>query len=71
MTDGKTHAQTVRSALHAVLDNENRWLEMSPDASDDYEKAELWASTARLRRSKVERLEKQLAESVLDPETQQ
>jgi hypothetical protein len=67
MPSRKTSDEVLQSALGAARDNESRWMEMSPGALDDYEKAELWASTARLRRSEVERLEKLLAESVLEP----
>jgi hypothetical protein len=54
----------LQSALRAVRENENRWLEMSPDFSTDGDRMEQWASTAKLRRLEVERIEAQLAEMV-------
>jgi hypothetical protein len=55
-------ADELQSALLAARENEDRWLEMSPDFSTDGQSVEQWASTAKLRRREVERLEAILAE---------
>jgi hypothetical protein len=55
-------ADELLAALSAARENENRWLEMSPEFSADSQGVEQWASTAKLRRLEVERLEALLAE---------
>ena|ERR1035438_5441517 len=52
----------LQIALRAARENETRWMEMSPEFSDDGERMEQWASTAKLRRLEVERIETLLAE---------
>jgi hypothetical protein len=54
-------AEALQSALRAARDNENRWVEMSPEFSSDSERMEQWTSTAKLRRHEVERIEALLA----------
>lgn len=58
----ETSADALQIALRAARENEARWMEMSPELSDDGERMEQWASTAKLRRLEVERLETLLAE---------
>jgi len=55
-------ADALQIALRAARENETRWLEMSPEISADSERMEQWASTAKLRRLEVERIETLLAE---------
>jgi hypothetical protein len=55
-------ADALQIALRAARENETRWMEMSPEFSGDSERMEQWASTAKLRRLEVERLETLLAE---------
>ena len=55
-------AEALQSALRAARENEARWLEMSPEFSADGERMAQWASTAKLRRFEVERIEALLAE---------
>jgi hypothetical protein len=55
-------AGALHIALRAARENETRWMEMSPEFSDGGERMEQWASTAKLRRLEVERLETLLAE---------
>ena len=54
-------AEALQSALRAARENENRWVGMSPEFSSDGERMEQWASTAKLRRLEVERIEALLA----------
>jgi hypothetical protein len=54
-------ADELQSALSAARENENRWLEISPEVAADSQGMEQWASTAKLRRLEVERLEALLA----------
>jgi hypothetical protein len=54
-------ADELLTALSAARENENRWLEMSPEFAADSQGMEQWASTAKLRRLEVERLEALLA----------
>ena len=55
-------ADALQIALRAARENETRWMEMSPEFSDDGERMEQWASTAKLRRLEIERIETLLAE---------
>ena len=55
-------ADALQIALRAARENETRWMEISPEFSDDGERMEQWASTAKLRRLEVERIETLLAE---------
>ena len=55
-------ADALQIALRAARENEARWMEMSPEISADSDRMEQWASTAKLRRSEVERIETLLAE---------
>jgi len=50
-------ADALQSALRAARENENRWVGMSPEFTSDSERMEQWASTAKLRRLEVERIE--------------
>ena len=59
-------ADALQSALRAARENENRWVEMSPEFSSDSERMEQWTSTAKLRRHEVERIEALLA-NVTEP----
>jgi hypothetical protein len=59
----KQHDSTLQSALQAARENENRWLEMQAEFYTDSETMAQWASTAKLRRLEVERLEAALAEA--------
>ena len=52
---------TLQAALKTVLENENRWMEISADFSTDADRMEQWSSTAKLRRLEVERIEALLA----------
>jgi hypothetical protein len=61
----------LQAALRAARDNEARWMEMSPSASDDFERADFWASTAKLRRKEVERLERLIVEVLPESESLQ
>jgi hypothetical protein len=54
----------LQATLRVARENENRWMEISPDFSADAERMEQWSSTARLRRFEVERLEALLASAV-------
>jgi len=54
-------ADALQSALRAARENENRWVEMSPEFSSDSERMEQWTNTAKLRRLEVERIEALLA----------
>ena len=56
-------ADALQSALRAARENENRWVGMSPEFTSDNERMEQWASTARLRRLEVERIEALLAKT--------
>ena len=56
--------EALQAALRAARENENRWMEISPDFSADAERMEQWSSTAKLRRFEVERLEALLASAV-------
>ena len=56
------HESELHSALRAARENENRWLEMNAEYATDSEAMEQWASTAKLRRLEVERIEALLAE---------
>jgi hypothetical protein len=55
-------ADALQIALRAARENESRWMEMSPEFSGDGDRMEQWASTAKLRRIEVERIETLLAE---------
>jgi hypothetical protein len=55
-------ADALQIALRAARENEARWMEMSPEFSSDGDRIEQWASTAKLRRIEVERIEILLAE---------
>jgi len=55
-------ADALQIALRAARENEARWMEMSPEISADSDQMEQWASTAKLRRLEVERVETLLAE---------
>ena len=56
--------EALQAALRVARENENRWMEISPDFSADAERMEQWSSTAKLRRFEVERLEALLASAV-------
>ena len=56
--------EALQAALRVARENENRWMEISPDFSADAERMEQWSSTAKLRRFEVERLEALLAGTV-------
>src|SRR5580658_7093500 len=60
-TSSKQHDPALQSALRAARENESRWLAMQADYATDSESVEQWASTAKLRRLEVERLEAVLA----------
>jgi hypothetical protein len=62
-TSSKQHHPALQSALRAARENESRWLAMQADYASDTEAMEQWASTAKLRRLEVERLEALLAEA--------
>jgi hypothetical protein len=55
-------ADSLQIALRAARENEARWMEMSPEISADCDRMEQWASTAKLRRLEIERIETLLAE---------
>jgi hypothetical protein len=54
-------ADELLAALSAARENEKRWQEMSLEFSADNQGLEQWASTAKLRRLEVERIEALLA----------
>ena len=54
-------ADALQSALRVARENENRWAGISPEFTSDSERMEQWASTAKLRRLEVERIEALLA----------
>lgn len=54
----------LQATLQVARENEDRWMEISPDFSADAERMEQWSSTAKLRRFEVERLEALLASTV-------
>jgi len=56
--------EALQATLRVARENENRWMEISPDFSADAERMEQWSSTAKLRRFEVERLEALLASAV-------
>ena len=56
-------ADALQSALRAARENENRWAGMSPEFTSDSERMEQWASTAKLRRLEVERIEALMAKT--------
>ena len=56
-------ADALQSALRAARENENRWVGMSPEFTSDSERMEQWASTAKLRRLEVERIEALMAKT--------
>ena len=58
-------ADALQSALRAARENENRWVGMSPEFTSDNERMEQWASTAKLRRLEVERIEALLANATV------
>ena len=62
-TSRERHEPALQSALRGARENESRWLAMQADCATDSETAEQWASTAKLRRLEVERLEAILAEA--------
>ena len=51
----------LQATLQVARENEDRWMEISPDFSADAERMEQWSSTAKLRRFEVERIEALLA----------
>jgi len=53
--------EALQATLRVARENENRWMEISPDFSADAERMEQWSSTAKLRRLEVERIEALLA----------
>ena len=53
----------LQATLQVARENENRWMEISPDFSADAERMEQWSSTAKLRRFEVERIEALLADA--------
>jgi len=53
--------ETLRAALKAARENENRWMEISADFSTDAERMEQWSSTAKLRQLEIERIEALIA----------
>jgi len=55
-------ADALQVALRAARENEARWMEMSPEICADSDRMEQWASTAKLRRLEIERIETLLAE---------
>jgi hypothetical protein len=55
-------AEALQIALRAARENETRWMEMSPEFSGDGDRMVQWASTAKLRRLEIERIETLLAE---------
>ena len=55
-------ADALQIALRAARENEARWMEMSPEVSADSDRMEQWASTAKLRRLEIARIETLLAE---------
>ena len=54
--------EALQIALRTARENEARWMEMSPEFSAEGERMAQWASTAKLRRLEVERIETLLAE---------
>jgi hypothetical protein len=58
----KKSADALQIALRAARENEARWMEMSPEISGDGDRMEQWASTAKLRRLEIKRIETLLAE---------
>ncbi len=54
-------ADALQSALRVARENENRWVGMSLEFSSEGDRMDQWASTARLRRLEVERIEALLA----------
>lgn len=60
------HEPALQSALRAARENEGRWLAMHAEYATDSESQVQWASTARLRRLEVERLEAILKETESD-----
>jgi len=55
-------ADALQIALRAARENEARWMELSQEISADSDRMEQWASTAKLRRLEIERIETLLAE---------
>lgn len=53
----KMDNDALQFALRVARENEDRWIEMSPESTADIERIEQWASIAKLRRLEVERLE--------------
>jgi hypothetical protein len=53
--------EALQATLRVARENENRWMEISPDFSADAERMEQWSSTAKLRRFEIERIEALLA----------
>jgi hypothetical protein len=47
----------LRSALRTARENEQRWMEISPEFLTDPERREQRSATAKLRRLEVERIE--------------
>jgi hypothetical protein len=58
----KRRGDELLAALLVARENENRWMELSPEASADGERMAQWASVAKLRRIEVERIEALLTE---------
>ena len=56
--------EVLQAALRVARENENRWMEISAEFSNDAERMEQWTTTARLRRLEVERIEALLAGAV-------
>jgi hypothetical protein len=61
--DSSTEKQSaeLQAVLKAARENENRWMEMSAEFSNDAKRIEQWRVTARLRRQEVKRIEALLA----------
>jgi hypothetical protein len=59
----KRSADALQIDLQTARQNEARWMEMSPEISADCDRMEQWASTAKLRRLEIERIESLLAEA--------
>ena len=70
--DSKIHFMTpaanaknseLQTALRAARENERRWREMHEEYLTDRDSEEQWATTAKLRRLEVERLEALLGDT--------
>jgi len=56
-TSMEENIAALETALKIARENENRWMEISAEFSNDAERMEQWTTTARLRRLEVERIE--------------